>query len=158
MLYLTGPVVTKQEKMLWAISYYTFLSLTFISVSSLLVLEALMKSINRYYSHLPYTWLSQLGVWVESVPTRPTSALRKEEIFQVCFFIFQDHFNLVCIIARRNFFALLRCRYHYSLFLAFGSWVYLSTIYLCIHSENAWVSVRCGALLNIEELAEKPYN
>lgn len=29
-----------------------------------------MKSVNRYYSHLPYTnnsWLSQLGVWVESV-------------------------------------------------------------------------------------------
>ena len=54
----------------WAIAYYTFISLTFISVSSLLVLEALMKSVNRYYSHLPYTnnsWLSQLGVWVESV-------------------------------------------------------------------------------------------
>ena len=86
-----------------------------------------MKSVNRYYSHLPYTnnsWLSQLGGICPgffSIPSRPTSALRKEEIFQVCFFIFQDHFNLVCIIARRNFFALLRCRYHYSLFLAFGS-------------------------------------
>ena len=46
------------------------------------------------------------------------------------------HFNLVCIIARRNFFTLLRCRCHYFLFLAFGSRVYLTTIYLFIHSEN----------------------